>query len=100
MRQEGIRRVRVMVARDGSVVNVTRVDERGVIRSIIWQRQVSIDEGPFQLIFEPEDELERQFDLWLREVQAVRRAGAECGCARRFAGWLSGLRPARPATNP
>jgi len=46
-------RVRVLLASDGSVVNVCRVAGERVV-CVIWQRPVSVAEGPFVSIFEGE----------------------------------------------
>lgn len=45
-------RVRVLVNAAGEAVNVTRVDADGRVRSVIWQRPVSLEDGPFTPFFE------------------------------------------------
>lgn len=45
-------KVRVMLCSKGTVINVTRVDAQGRIKGVIWQRPVSLGEGPFSFVFE------------------------------------------------
>ena len=44
--------VQVMLCSKGTVTSVTRVDEHGRVRSVIWQRPVALEEGPFSLVHE------------------------------------------------
>lgn len=51
-----VHRVRVMLSNSGEALNVTRVDENGRIRSVIWQKPTSLSEAPFSFAYEREVE--------------------------------------------
>lgn len=63
-------RVRVLVSRDGSALNVTRVDEVGNVLSVIWQREVSDADQPLTAVFEQLPEPNRIFGQVLTFDQA------------------------------
>ena len=70
-------RVRVLISRDGSAVNVARVDKAGKVLAVIWQRDVSDADQPLTSVFEPltafELDREREIDAY-REAIAARLA--------------------------